>query len=143
MLSALGTPSFPNNKRLVCHQRRLRGVCSAKHKDVQIQTICGFSGSGGYVRIARVPCSASVRTVVAGIVRLTGTNGLGRIGSVHGRASLGNLGVAVSLGHNASPSGLVGHLCTLAPLRSSFNYGFGILINNIPRIVKIHTLLSR
>lgn len=141
--SALVTPSFINNKCVVCSGSRLGGVCSANENSIGIHSGCDCSGSTGYVSVARVPPAAASRTVVSGIVRLIGNGGVGRVSSVESRASLGNLGVAVSLGHNISTSGLVAELCGVAPLRSSFSYGFGILVSNGPNMESIGRLLGR
>ncbi len=141
--SALLTPSFSVNNRLLCGHDSVRGVCRANHKDFGMENICDCSGSRGYVSVARVPPAAADRRVVRGIIRLMGNGGVARVGSVHSRASLGNLGVAVSLGHNISISGLVGGVVGVAPFRSDFTYGFGVLVTNSPHIVNIGRVVDR
>lgn len=141
--SALPTPSFANNYRVVCSRGIVGRICRANEKDVGLHTGCICSGSTGYVSVLSVPTAAAYRIVVRGMVSLMGRNGIGRVSSVHSRANVSKLGVAVSLGHNVSTSGLVAGLCHFAALRSSCTYGFGILVTNIPEILNMGTLLRR
>ncbi len=91
--------------------------------------------------MARVPCVIGGTRLVVAVTSLIHSRGVRNVSGIGSRASHRNVHVIVSLGGSTGTDIILGGLCGVATLRSSFDMGGVTLMGNHPRLLGLGSLV--
>lgn len=142
ILDIMPAPDFPLGAELLYDKEQMREIFETGRGSFKMRAVYEYDKSNNCIEIREIPYTTTVEAILSKIMDLVKANKLKEISDARDETGLDGFKLAIDLKRGTDPDALMLKLYKLTPLEDSFACNFNLLINNVPMVLGIKSILD-
>ena len=135
-------PDFSTGGRLIYNERDIREIYETGRGSFKLRARYGYDKKNSCIEISEIPYTTTVEAIIDSIIELVKSGKVKDINDVRDETDLDGLKITLDIRKSADPDAIMNRLFKLTTLQDVFSCNFNILINGIPRVMGVRTVLG-
>ncbi len=135
-------PDFPLGAELLYDKEQMREIYETGRGSFKMRAVYEYDKSNNCIEIKEIPYTTTVEAILSKIMDLVKANKLKEISDARDETGLDGFKLAIDLKRGTDPDALMLKLYKLTPLEDSFACNFNLLINNVPMVLGVKSILD-
>lgn len=140
--STLLAPDFSGGGKLIYVKDIIEEIYRTGRGNVKVRSEYRYDKSANCIDIISIPPTTSCELIIDKIIDLVKKSRIKEISDIRDETGIEGLKITIDLKKNIDPDRLMLRLFKLTPLEDTFSCNFNVLINGIPQVISVKSLLN-
>lgn len=142
ILELMPAPDFSMGAELLYDKNQMREIYETGRGSFKMRAVYEYDKANNCIEIKEIPYTTTIEAILSKVMELVKANKLKEISDARDETGLNGFKLTFDLKRGTDPDALMLKLYKLTPLEDSFACNFNILINNVPKVLGVKTILS-
>ncbi len=142
MMDYIIAPDFPTGGSLIYDAKEIQGILETGRGSFKVRSHYKYMKKENCIEITEIPYSTTVEAIIDKIEELVKGGKIKEIVDVRDETDLSGLKLTIDLKRGTDPELLMSKLFKMTPLEDSFSCNFNILIDGVPQVMGVKTILG-
>ncbi|HOJ09979.1 MAG TPA: DNA topoisomerase (ATP-hydrolyzing) subunit A [Clostridiales bacterium] len=142
ILKYIKAPDFATGGRLIYNERDIREIYETGRGGFKVRGKYRYDKKNSCIEIFEIPYTTTTEAIMDAVIQLVKSGKIKDITDIRDETDLDGLRLTIDIKKNTNADDLMNKLYKLTPLEDTFSCNFNILINGVPRVMGIKTILT-
>ncbi len=142
ILEYMPAPDFPLGAELLYDKDQMRSIYESGRGSFKMRAVYEYDKANNCIEVKEIPYTTTVEQILSKVMELFKANKLKEISDARDETGLDGFKLTFDLKRGVDPDALMLKLFKLTPLEDSFACNFNLLINNVPMVLGVKSILD-
>ena len=138
----LKAPDFSSGGQLIFNEKEIAEIYRSGRGSFKLRARYRYDKNSSCIEIYEIPYTTTIEAIIDTIIELVKGGRIKEIIDVRDETDLNGLRITIDIKKSADPDTMMKKLFKLTPLQDTFSCNFNILINSIPRVMGVKSILE-
>ncbi len=135
-------PDFSTGGQLIYNEKDMREIYRTGRGGFKLRAKYRYDKKNSCIEIFEIPYTTTAEAIIDSVIELVKSGRIKDINDVRDETDLDGLKITLDIRKSAEPDSIMNRLFRFTTLQDTFNCNFNILVNSIPRVMGIRTILD-
>lgn len=141
LIQYMPAPDFSMGASIIYSEAAMREIYKTGRGSFKLRSKYVYDKENNCIDIVQIPYTTTTEAIIAKIMELIKANKLREISDARDETDLGGFKLTLDLKRGTDPDALMLKLFKMTPLEDSFSCNFNILINSMPMVLGVDSIL--